>query len=65
MFWFKKKKKYIYKVTWCYANFTTMRPATEYVKATDVWDAWKQIKDKYGSLYYVSCEHIEKLEEVE
>lgn len=39
MFWLKKKKKYIYKITWCYASFTTMRPATEYVKATDVWDA--------------------------
>lgn len=65
MFWFKKKKKYIYKITWRYIGLITMRPATEYVKATDEWNAWKQIEDKRGGLYDISCEYIERLREVE
>ena len=65
MFWFKKKKKYIYKIVWRYSNFLTMRPATEYVKATDEWHAWQKIKKEYGGIYALSCDYIEKMKEVE
>lgn len=64
MFWFKRKKKYIYKIAWRYSIFTTIQPIIEYVKATDEWNAWQQIKKEYGGIYDLTCEYIEKIKKV-
>jgi hypothetical protein len=52
------KKKYIYKVEWAY-NPTSLA-YTEFIKATDVADAWHQIAKAHGA---IDCRGIEKIEE--
>ena len=58
MFWFKKKKKYIYKIIWCYQACPDYL-STEYVKGKDEWDAWKKIKKEHS--YSLNCVYIEKV----
>lgn len=62
MFWFKKKKKNMYKITWCYQLFPNYL-ATEYVWGKNEWDAWKKIKKEHN--YPISCKYIGKIESKE
>ena len=39
---FNKKK--VFKITWKYCNYPSFAPSTEYVKASDIAEAWSKIR---------------------
>lgn len=60
MFWFKKKKQNIYKITWCYLSCPSF-PSTDYVRGKDEWDAWRKIKKEH-IWCDLNCIYIEKID---
>lgn len=57
--WLFKKKKY-YKVVWKY-DATSPYRYVEYVKATNVADAWKKIRNQHS--LYIHCDDIVEVNE--
>ncbi len=55
---FKKKK--IYRVIWAFDSYTSLTH-TEYVKATDIADAWRQIAEQHHA---IDCRSVIEVNEI-